>query len=95
MNMCRHLPIFPSRHQLSIFGVCELNFCVRNGNRWFLTAISTGYIFFSFQDALSSIPSGDSWENRTPDAAVRGRSLNRLTNEPWCTIGDSNPGPTD
>ena len=39
----RRIPIFPSRHQLSIFGVCELNFCVRNGNRWILTAISTGY----------------------------------------------------
>ena len=62
---------------------------------------------------------GDPWENRTPDAGVRGRSLNRLTNGPynaelqhikknrseqkyicplreiWCTIGDSNPGPTD
>ena len=26
--------------------------------------------------------SGDSWGNRTPVAGVRGRSLNRLTNEP-------------
>ena len=26
---------------------------------------------------------GDPWENRTPDAGVRGRSLNRLTNGPY------------
>ena len=39
---------------------------------------------------------GDPYETRTRVAAVRGRSLNRLTNGPiWCTIGDSNPGPTD
>ena len=34
----RRLPIFPGRLQPSIVGVCELNFCVRNGNRWDLTA---------------------------------------------------------
>ena len=28
---------------------------------------------------------GDSWGNRTPVAGVRGRSLNRLTNEPYCS----------
>ena len=53
---------------------------------------------------------GDSWGNRTPVAGVRGRSLNRLTNEPfktykgyrsfhspciWCTIRGSNPGHPD
>ena len=26
----------------------------------------------------------DPWENRTPVAGVRGRSLNRLTNGPYC-----------
>ena len=38
----RHLPIFPSRLQPSIFGTTELNFCVRNGNRWDLRVIGTG-----------------------------------------------------
>ena len=35
------LPIFPVRLQTSIFGAGELNFCVRDGNRWTLTAINT------------------------------------------------------
>ena len=38
----RHLPIFPGRLQPSIFGTTELNYCVRNGNRWDLIVISTG-----------------------------------------------------
>ena len=37
----RRLPIFTSRFQLTIFGTSELNFCVRNGNRWDLTVIVT------------------------------------------------------
>lgn len=39
----RHLPIFPGRLQPSIFGTTKLNFCVRNGNRWNLGVIGTGY----------------------------------------------------
>ena len=35
------LPIFPVSHPTSIFGGDELNFCVRYGNRWTLTPIST------------------------------------------------------
>ena len=37
------LPIFPGRHQPSIVGAYELNFCVRDGNRWTLIAINTNY----------------------------------------------------
>ena len=37
----RHLSIFPGRRQPSIFDASELNFCVRDGNRWILTAINT------------------------------------------------------
>ena len=33
---CWRIPIFPGRLQPSIFGTTELNFCVRNGNRWTL-----------------------------------------------------------
>ena len=39
----RHPPIFTGRFQPTIFGTSELNFCVRNGNRWFLTVIDTGH----------------------------------------------------
>ena len=38
----RRLPIFPGRLQPSIFGTTELNYCVRNGNRWDLRVIGTG-----------------------------------------------------
>ena len=41
-----------------------------------LYRLSYGGICFCFSK------SGDSWGNRTPVAGVRGRSLNRLTNEP-------------
>ena len=39
-------PIFPDRLQSSIFGDEKLNFCVRDGNRWFLLSMvtSTGII---------------------------------------------------
>ena len=33
------------RFQPTIFGTSELNFCVRNGNRWDLTVIDTGYVY--------------------------------------------------
>jgi len=35
------LPIFPASHPASIVGADELNFCVRDGNRWTLVAIKT------------------------------------------------------
>ncbi len=38
-------PIFPNRVQLSIFGASELNYCVRNGNRWDLTANVTAMVY--------------------------------------------------
>ena len=38
----RQLPILPSGGPLSTFGNAELNFCVRNGNRWILCFIITG-----------------------------------------------------
>ena len=105
---CWHLPIFPGRHQPSIFGTTELNFCVRDGNRWTLSVINTNLFIslFSFFGGLFGDPCG----TRTRVAAVRGRSLNRLTNGPifflsqswlppalslWCAIRDSNPGHPD
>ena len=41
------LPIFPCSHPQSIVGEGELNFCVRDGNRWTLTPINTNYILCS------------------------------------------------
>ena len=35
------LPIFPASYPASIVGADELNFCVRDGNRWTLIAINT------------------------------------------------------
>ena len=37
------LPIFPASHPASIVGADELNFCVRDGNRWTLVAINTNF----------------------------------------------------
>ena len=38
------LPIFPCSHPQSIVGEGELNFCVRDGNRWTLTPINTNFV---------------------------------------------------
>ena len=38
------LPSFPGSHPPSIVGVHELNFCVRDGNRWSLMTINTNYV---------------------------------------------------
>ena len=42
-RLCWHLPIFPGRRQPSIVGTTELNFCVRNGNRWTLCVNDTNF----------------------------------------------------
>ncbi len=42
-KLCWHLPIFPGSCPPSIFGASELNFRVRDGNGWTLTAISTNF----------------------------------------------------
>ena len=46
------LPIFTARHQATIVGVSELNFCVRDGNRWTLTTINTNSHRNGFQPFL-------------------------------------------
>ena len=38
------LSIFPGSHPPSIVDADELNFCVRDGNRWTLIAINTNYM---------------------------------------------------
>ena len=54
----RRLPIFPGRLQPSIFGTTELNFCVRNGNRWDLCVIGTGHICSAYQPYIFSLLRG-------------------------------------
>ena len=49
--LCWQLPIFPGRRQPSIFGTTELNFCVRNGNRWTLCVNVTNLL--NLQDRVS------------------------------------------
>ena len=82
------LPIFPGRRQPSIVGRNELNYRVRNGNGWTLILINTNYLILKKEF-------GDPYRIRTDVNGVRGRCLNHLTNGPWCTFRDSNPGPTD
>ena len=85
------LPIFPGRHQPSIFGASELNCRVRDGNGWTLTAISTDFVRVDFATLLFQpfsrlkpieLKNGDPWESRTPVCGVRGRRLDHLTNGP-------------
>ena len=44
ITMSRRLPIFTRRFQRTILGTSELNYCVRNGNRWDLTVIVTDHM---------------------------------------------------
>ena len=95
------LLIFPGSRPPSIVSVHELNFCVRDGNRWTLMTINTnsyGWVLTHLLYIKSSSASnifGDPYRIRTDVNGVRGRCLNHLTNGPWCTFRDSNPGPTD
>ena len=49
-SLCPLFPIFPVRRQTSIFGIAELNFCVRNGYRWTLSIIRTNF-WCTFRDS--------------------------------------------
>ena len=46
------LPIFPASRPASIVGADELNFCVRDGNRWTLIAINTNFFGWDFSHHL-------------------------------------------
>ena len=46
------LLIFPSSRPLSIVSVHELNFCVRDGNRWTLMTINTNSLWVAFNHLL-------------------------------------------
>ena len=60
------LSIFPGSHPPSIVDAYELNFCVRDGNRWTLIAINTnfyGWLFTIFY--IKSIPASNTLVTHT------------------------------
>ena len=58
-TLCQHQPILPGRLQPSIVGTGELNFRVRNGNGWTLTAKDADYEITG-SDKQISLASDDS-----------------------------------
>ena len=85
------LPIFPGRLQPSIVSRNELNYCVRNGNRWTLTLISTNFMLSGLTGKQTNYKLfiahcqeefGDPYRIRTDVKGVRGLCLNHLTNGP-------------
>ena len=69
------LPIFPGSHPPSIVGVHELNFCVRDGNRWTLMTINTNYFNSFYRAFLFGAPSG----TRTRDPLIKSQLLYQLS----------------
>ena len=49
------LPIFTASRPATIVGADELNFCVRDGNRWTLIAINTNYLLLSSSEPIGSV----------------------------------------
>ena len=89
------LPIFPGRLQPSIVSRNELNYCVRNGNRWTLTLISTNFMLSGLTGKQTNYKLfiahcqeefGDPYRIRTDVKGVRGLCLNHLTNGPFSFI---------
>ena len=100
------LPIFPASHPASIVGADELNFCVRDGNRWTLIAINTNYFGWVlpisiYVKTLVQVLTplflrfsflGDPYRIRTDVKGVRGLCLNHLTNGPLVHLHGLEPG---
>ena len=81
----RRLPIFTSRFQLTILGTSELNYCVRNGNRWNLTVIVTDHMTGSVYHkvyCLSSISWRTCLQNWIITAYIFSLTL-RVSSELW------------
>ena len=74
------LPIFPASHPASIVGADELNFCVRDGNRWTLVAINTNLcrgLSATLCQRLSSVTSSGPYTLKTEHCDFR--ILRKLT----------------
>ena len=97
------LPIFPGSRPPSIVGADELNFCVRDGNRWTLIAINTNSLWVAFNHLLYQKPNGFGCQLIVAYAEpLVNKNLstsflhsNQSAMDSWCTFRDSNPGPTD
>ena len=64
-------PILPSGRPLSTFGARELNFCVRYGNRWILSAIITTMVILPKISGFSFVPLPQEILLPVPDFADR------------------------
>ena len=92
------LLIFPGSRPPSIVSADELNFCVRDGNRWTLIAINPNFFrwvsthLYLYQKLSASNILGDPYRIRTDVNGVRGRCLNHLTNGPLVHLHGLEPG---
>ena len=70
------LPIFPGSRPPNIVGVHELNFCVRDGNRWTLMTINTNFcgwlLTISMSNAFASNALHSSTSSRACQALFQG-----------------------
>ena len=71
LGLCQHWTIFPARLQASIVASAELNFCVRNGNRWTLCDKNTD----CWANSTYGAPSG----TRTLDPLIKSQLLYQLS----------------
>ena len=81
------LPIFPGSRPPSIVGANELNFCVRDGNRWTLAAINTNsygmaFAIFYIKSLMAS--------NCKRIIALRFRNVKRKDGDPYRIRTDVN-----
>ena len=92
------LLIFPGSRPPSIVSAHELNFCVRDGNRWTLMTINTnsfGWVsthLLYIKSFAASNSFGDPYRIRTDVNGGRGRCLNHLTNGPLVHLQGLEPG---
>ena len=84
----RQQSIFPGRCQPSIVDASELNFCVRNGNRCGLTAITTGMVESLIPSGLQRklISSGSNEFLKNPLKNVSWKKDLKLHNLVWSSL---------
>ena len=85
----RQQSIFPGRCQPSIVDASELNFCVRNGNRCGLTAITTGMVESLIPSGLQRKLTSRSWRNellKNPLKNVSWKKDLKLHNLVWSSL---------
>ena len=73
------LPIFPARLQASIFGASELNFRVRDGNGWTLTAINTNLLFLERKSEQKELYAFFSSKKKGCDSITAPSKPNKVT----------------